>query len=78
MSINDPVVIVYNEKHKWYYLKRGRETFYDEDRYIRRWDTPEEAAEWCRNNLNVEPVYPDEEPENKIKIETNKHQDTLF
>ena len=29
----------------------GSETFYDEDRYLREWETKEEALEWARANL---------------------------
>ena len=51
MSLNDPIIPYYNEKHQMWRLLRGRETFYDEDRYLREWETKEEALEWARANL---------------------------
>jgi len=47
MSINDPITIEYDERRKRYYLKQGRETFYDNDRDWIQFDTREEA-ETCR------------------------------
>ena len=43
MSINDPITIEYDDKRERYYLKRGRETFYDNDRTWIQFDTREEA-----------------------------------
>lgn len=44
---------------------QGRETFYDEDRYMREWDTKEEALEWrdkecpeCKGENTVGPPAP--------------------
>ena len=55
MSINDPVIAVWSQKHG-HILMRGRETFYDDDRRLRSWDTAEEAAEWAIENLGVSPL----------------------
>lgn len=52
LSINDPVTIEFNEKHG-YYLSRGRETFYNEDREWITFDSPEEAKQWAMDNLGV-------------------------
>ncbi len=51
MSINDPIIPFYHEKHKTWRLLRGRETFYDKDRYLREWETKEEAVEWAKANF---------------------------
>lgn len=40
----------YNKKHDWWILVRGPNTFYDENRYLRTWDTKEEALAWAREN----------------------------
>ena len=56
MSIDDPVVVVCEPAHDLpYYLLQGRETFYDENRIMRRWLTWQEAWEWCEANLGVSP-----------------------
>ena len=55
MSVNDPVEVVYNEKREGWMLLRGRETFYTHDRELFLWDTAEDAAQWCRDVLRVEP-----------------------
>ena len=58
MSVTDPVVLEYSERHDYYFLTRGPETFYDDDRYIRVWSTPEEAIIWCEESLDCTPeVY---------------------
>lgn len=45
--IDDPVVLVCEPEHdKPYYLMRGKETFYDENRIMRRWKEIEDAIEW--------------------------------
>ena len=54
MSIDDPVVAVWSQKYG-HILVRGRETFYDEDGYLRSWETAEAAAEWAVENLGVSP-----------------------
>lgn len=43
MSINDTITVEWDEKRKKYYLKQGRETFYDSDRSWIMFDTKEEA-----------------------------------
>jgi len=40
----------YDEKHKWWILLRGSETFYDKNRNLRTWDTEEEALAWVEKN----------------------------
>jgi len=46
----------YNKSRHWYWLKRGRETFYDDERYMRIWDTPEEAEKWANEYLGIIPI----------------------
>ena len=53
MSMTDDLIITYIEKHNHWIILQGRETFYDEDRYMRTWDGPIEAMEWAKKN------YPD-------------------
>ena len=54
MSINDPVVIV-GLKDGRYALQRGREMFWDEQRYLRTWDTIDQARQWAIDNLHKDP-----------------------
>lgn len=61
MSINDPVIVSFNDKWGWV-LTRGRETFYDDERYLRAWDTRAEAEQWAMANLWVRPIDPPEDP----------------
>ena len=56
MSINDPVLLIYDEKRQAWRLQRGRETFYDRENYLITWDTPEEARKWCERELGVIPI----------------------
>ncbi len=58
MSINDPITVVYYERRNTYILKQGRETFYNESRNMREWNTAEEARQWAINNLGVDPNAP--------------------
>jgi len=44
------VIPTYNVKHNYWILERGTETFYDEKRYLRTWNTKEEAIEWLLAN----------------------------
>jgi hypothetical protein len=46
MSINDPITVEWDDKRERWYLMRGRETFYDEDRVWIQFDTKEEAEEY--------------------------------
>lgn len=55
MSINDPIVVRWNDRHKFWYLTQGRETFYNEDRELLYWDDKEEAIEYSRKVLGKEP-----------------------
>lgn len=59
MSITDRVEVVFLERWGVWYLRQGRETFYDDMRRLRTWATAELAAAWCRDNLKVEPVVVD-------------------
>lgn len=57
MGITDPVVLVCQPGHDLpWYLMQGRETFYDEERYMRRWETWQEAVSWAQDELGVTPV----------------------
>jgi hypothetical protein len=58
VSINDPLVIEYLDNRKTFIVTRGRETFYDEDRCMREWDTMDEAEEWCLEEFGVKPRRP--------------------
>ena len=40
----------YNEKHNYWILLRGAETFYDECNKLRTWNTKEEALDWVKIN----------------------------
>ena len=44
MSIDDPITIEYDEKRDKYYLKQGRETFYDDNKEWILFDTAEDAT----------------------------------
>lgn len=55
MSINDPIILRYNEKRGLYYLTRGRETFYDYERYLIEFETQQEAIDFCYTELNELP-----------------------
>lgn len=67
MSINDPVIIEYNEKHGFYYLTRGRETFYDYENYLITFDTQQEAIEFSLTNLDTLPEIKEGLPCSKPK-----------
>ena len=61
LSITDPVILQFDERyeHPWH-LTRGRETFYNEERWQRRWATAQEAIDWSRKELDSEPRDGDE------------------
>lgn len=59
MGINDPLYIEHNAKHDDYIVKRGRETFFDEDNVMYVFDTIDEAVAWCLTNLDEYPILPD-------------------
>jgi hypothetical protein len=40
----------YNEKHDWWILKHGNETFFNEKHEMMTWDTKQEAIDWARTN----------------------------
>lgn len=53
MTIYDPLVLRFNEKHQYYYLTRGRETFYNPvSRALRTWENPEDAILWGEEALD--------------------------
>ena len=55
MSVTDPVILKFNPQYSQpWFLTRGRETFYDEERFMRLWPTAEAAVAWCRKELGVE------------------------
>ena len=56
MSINDPIILRYDEKKDWYYLTRGRETFYTESRIMRVWPHEEDAIHWSEEELGKTPI----------------------
>ncbi len=59
MSVTDLVLIVHDLNYALpFHLVRGRETFFDDDYYQRRWETWEAARDWARVNLGVDPVEP--------------------
>jgi len=47
MSINDPLVIRYIERHQFWFMTQGKETFFDEQRRLIVFPSKEAAAEWC-------------------------------
>jgi len=40
------VKLRYDIKHNWWWLSWGNETFFDEERVLRTWDTPGHAMNW--------------------------------
>ncbi len=56
------VSLAHNANYGWY-LAWGQETFYDEQRNWRTWDSPEQAANWLReNHPKLRLIEHDEEP----------------
>jgi len=55
LSINDPVFVIYDawKDRRYYYLKRGPETFYDEECVLRTWPSEGGARDWCETELVV-------------------------
>lgn len=60
MGIGDPLYIQFNERRNDYIVKRGRETFFDEDDVMYVFDTVDEAVKWCLENLDEYPLLPDQ------------------
>mgnify|MGYP000200044424 CR=1 FL=1 len=56
MTLTDPLVLAFDGKYMAWTLQRGRECFYDENRVMRLWGTPEEARAWARANLGLDPL----------------------
>lgn len=49
MSINDPLVTEYTERHGYWIVKQGRETFFDPDtREILTFSTEQQALDWIK------------------------------
>jgi len=44
------VKATYNVKHNYWVLERGKETFYDEQRFLRTWKTKQDAIDWLKSN----------------------------
>jgi len=55
VSIDDPVILEYYERRHTWILKRGNETFYDDQDYMREWKDKDGAVAWCKENLGTEP-----------------------
>ena len=51
MALNDPYTIHYNAKRDRYYVKRGNETFYDEDNNWILFETEEDAEIFIEEEL---------------------------
>jgi hypothetical protein len=61
MSITDPLVVRYNDRHGFWFVTRGKETFYDDQRRLYAFDSAADAAEWCaKNHPGVEVQYQDQ------------------
>ncbi len=65
--------IEWHEKQQGYVLIDGRETFYDEDRRLRVWDTAQGASKWAAANLGrqatvtkVKPAPPEPRAQEKL------------
>lgn len=58
MSINDPLELEYLDRRRSWIVKRGRETFYDDDRCLIEFDTAEEAIEWAKREKGERPRLP--------------------
>ena len=81
MSVNDPIITFYDEKRNLWRLLQGRETFYDEDRYLRQWDTEVEALAWAKDNFPKATILRNKEtiPMNKtIVVSTSLNGLPLF
>ena len=48
MSINDPITVEWDDKRERYYLQRGNETFYNDDREWIQFDTEQQAENYRR------------------------------
>ena len=76
MSVNDVIYPYYDERREMWRLIRGRETFYDEERYLREWETKDEALAWARENF--EEKYITEITNQTIRPKNNDKQLVLF
>ena len=56
-------VLKYNEKHDYYFFQMGRETFYNKARYMKTWETPEDAIIWFEEQFNFTPAIQELEGE---------------
>jgi hypothetical protein len=68
MSITDPILLAYSQRWR-YYLIRGRETFYDKDRALVTFNTPEEAIAWSEKHLGQTPIEVQSEKEREKILE---------
>lgn len=66
--------IVRHDDGGWWVLW-GRETFYDENCRLRRWETCDQAQEWveaCYPYLKLDPLDPADQSEVKKKIQSDQ------
>lgn len=69
MSITDPVTLEYNDKRGAFWLSRGGETFYSDDREMLEWEDPLDAMIWASENgipIHDSSVAQDWKPANVI------------
>ena len=52
MAIGDPYEVHYNEKRERYFVKRGNETFYDEDNNWIMFNTKDEAMSFVMEQVD--------------------------
>jgi len=56
MSIDDPIIVRYSERHEYWYLTQGRETFYNEDNQLIYFDNKDDAVRYSMKILGKEPI----------------------
>lgn len=55
MGLLDPVLVRWDDKRAYWWLQRGRETFFDEDCYQLHWPASQDAIQWAEEHLGVTP-----------------------
>ncbi len=58
MSVTDPLELRYQAKRRTWIVVRGRETFYDDDRYLIEHPTSGAATAWAEEELGETPLEP--------------------
>ena len=58
MSVTDPLELRYQGKRRTWIVVRGRETFYDDDRYLIEHSTSQAAIAWAEEELGETPIEP--------------------